>query len=407
MRVKHLIKFPPFLCLYFLYQLSKLMRRDTAKWVFGSHLGYADNSKFLFIEVIENHPEINAIWIFHHKRDVVKLRKKGFKAYHWLSLKGIYHCLTAKVYVCTRNAFDINTYTSGGAILLDLNHGVGVKQCFWKRPGAIEKRFGTTIEKIKRSFFYKVNNLSELFRNPDICLVPSYSQAERFFAPMYNIPVESCLLANYPRNEALLWDANKRDTVIRKYDNLASLEYIAYLQQFSKVYIYMPTWRDNGSDFINKAHIDVVRLNEVLKQCNSLLVFKLHPFTKLDVEEWGHLSNISLFDRRCDLYHVIPYTHCLITDYSSIYSDYVLLDKEIILYVFDKNEYLEHCHDLEDYDKYYLGKQAYNFDELIQMITDNVDCHIPQKDKDFVMRFYWDSINNGVDIVEEVKKRLH
>ena len=56
---------------------------------------------------------------------------------------------------------------------------------------------------------------------------------------------------------------------------------------------------------------------------------------------------------------------------------------------------------------YYLGTRARNFGELLNLIENRVDCHLPKVEYDFIMDTYWDSAFNGVDIIEEVKKRMN
>ena len=46
-------------------------------------------------------------------------------------------------------------------------------------------------------------------------------------------------------------------------------------------------------------------------------------------------SHIIPFEKQCDVNTILPYTNCLITDYSSVYSDFILLGKEIIIFPFD------------------------------------------------------------------------
>ena len=51
----------------------------------------------------------------------------GFEAYLKYSLKGLYHSLTAHVYVFTYHSKDINFFTSGNVRKINLWHGVGIK----------------------------------------------------------------------------------------------------------------------------------------------------------------------------------------------------------------------------------------------------------------------------------------
>ena len=207
---------------------------------------------------------------------------------------------------------------------------------------------------------------------------------------MYRISLNDCIFGNFPRNEILLKDKGLIMEMAKRYEPSETRDFINKIQHYKKVYLYMPTW-----------------LNAVLSTNDSLLIMKLHPATKINHSAMERFSNIQVFDNHIDVYYVLPFTDCLITDYSSIYTDYLIMNKEIILFTFDKDVYIRKNFDLKDYDTYYKGKVADNFDELLNLIEKNIDCHVGKKDYNFLMSYFWGSINNPLDIVKEVKKRLN
>ena len=82
------------------------------------------------------------------------------------------------------------------------------------------------------------------------------------------------------------------------------------------------------------------------------------------------------------------------------------MNKEVILFIYDFNKFIKESHGLDDYEKYYLGTRAYDFEQLLDIIRCNKDCHIPKEQYEFVMRFFWDNNEHQIDIVEEIKKRI-
>ena len=82
---------------------------------------------------------------------------------------------------------------------------------------------------------------------------------------------------------------------------------------FKIITIYLPTWRDDGKDFFVQSGINLVELNHLMMEENSLFMIKMHPATKLDISE---LSNILVLDNNVDLYSLLP-----LTDYSSVFFD--------------------------------------------------------------------------------------
>ena len=65
---------------------------------------------------------------------------------------------------------------------------------------------------------------------------------------------------------------------ITKYEPEETKAFVEKLQKYKKTYIYMPTWRNDGRDFIEQAGINWQRLNDIMKEKNELFILKLHPF---------------------------------------------------------------------------------------------------------------------------------
>ena len=116
----------------------------------------------------------------------------------------------------------------------------------------------------------------------------------------------------------------------------------------AKIGIYMPTFRYEMEDskimkqveqgnFLTLADFDIEQLNHNLKQKQQYLVVKLHPYEmRLFEDLHSNFSNIAFLNndylnqQDVDLYELLGNTDFLITDYSSIYFDYLTIDKPII-----------------------------------------------------------------------------
>lgn len=407
MKPKHWAGFPPKLFLYLLFQLSKFIPRDNNKWVFGAHFGFKDNSKFLLFDIVDHQKDIRPIWISHKSQEVAMIRSLGLECYYWLSMKGLWHCFTANVYICTQNTIEINRFASGGALYVNLNHGVGIKKCYWLRPDYIEKEYGAPLKVLERSFVFKVVTHPWLYRVPDMCLVSSEAQAKMFFSPMFRIPLSNCVYANFPRTQMLLKNKSFVKHLASKYEPESTIGIIKKTEQYNKVYIYMPTWRKNGIDLIKKSEIDLIALDAILRERNELLIMKLHPYSCFESSILNKCSNIISYPVDSDVYYFLQFSDCLITDYSSIYSEYLLMDKDIILFPFDLDDYQKYSTELEEYDKFYPGRRARNFEDILTIIRNGEDCHVPKEQRDFLMKFYWGNIFDGVNIAEEIKNRVN
>ena len=388
--------------------LVRLIPRKRNKWLFGAMQNFKDNPKYFFYWTNEHHPEIRSIWIAHSKSDVNKLSQQGFEVYYWMSLKGLYHALTAKVYISDHQIGNVNALFSGGVFYVNLWHGSSVKRVRWQAPQYFIQKYNLkNAAEMRTSWKVRVLEYPILFRTPDLCLAPSTIQAKDFFAPMMNIPLDKCIVGVYPRSRLLLEGKEAALEFIRKYESKETADFVAELGKYNKVYMYMPTWRNDGSDFIQQAGINWGNLNNVMKERNELFVLKLHPLTKTSLPKTEEYSNIKIYPKTSDIYTVLPFIDTLVTDYSSIYTDFLTMDKEIILFVFDYDSYVKQSYELSEFDTYFVAKRAYNFEELLTIMKKGLDCHVPKKDRERLLEFFWDSNNKQIDLVEEIKKRIN
>ena len=112
-------------------------------------------------------------------------------------------------------------------------------------------------------------------------------------------------------------------------------------------------------------------------------------------------------DSNADIYPVLKYSDALITDYSSIYFDYLLLDKPIIYYPIDLEEYQKKCRGFyRPYEELTAGVKAYNEQELINAIQDVINGVDDYKEERKVLRdkiFKYQDGRNCERVVEWIK----
>lgn len=159
-----------------------------------------------------------------------------------------------------------------------------------------------------------------------------------------------------------------------------------------RVVFYLPTFRTgyNLTDGVNfKERRNIFRFKNFLLErfinfindFNILFVMKLHPVEEVFFEEEirtmlsysdGNiviLSDQMLMKYNFDLYEVLAASDLLITDYSSVYFDYLLLDKPILFAVPDIELYKNNRGFLvEPYDYWTPGPKAINQNELEEWI---------------------------------------
>ncbi len=391
-KIRKLIKRVSFSFLYLSLGFSYFVPRKKNIWLFGGvAAAFSDNVKYLFIYVTENCPDLRAIWISKNRDTVRSIKAKGFEAYYKYSIKGIYYPLIGNCYFFFDTVSNINFWTSGGAVKVNLWHGVPIKKIEFD----IKNR--PTFNLSFKSRFLHPSHYAQSHY-----ILSTSKKVSELFASAFRVDLEKCLALGYPRNEILSYSEDEILTFVEKYEPAQTKTLIKKIKEYKKVFVYMPTWRDNGRDFVKAAGIDFGILNNILKKKNYCLILKLHHRTKLPLNFESN-KNIFLFDNQSDIYPILPFTDCLITDYSSIYFDYKLMRKEVILFPFDKEDYLSKDRDM--YYSYDLVAEnqlvAHNFTELIALIqseTTNINDNGLLKE----MIFETKDIESSKEIVKSV-----
>lgn len=371
---------------YPLYAISFLFPRKKGRWVFGSGKSFSDNAKYLFLDVIENHPKIEAIWISQSKKTTKDLRNKGIRAYYYWSLKGLYYSLTASVF-CVSHYPDvaINFWTMGRGIYIQLWHGIGLKNLIYKSYSPwCRKTFHNPLTKILYAPFSK-----HIRKKADIFLATSRVMKQHFME-CYRLKSDNMILAPYPRVNIFNMSEIERKRFIKLYEPQKTQNLIKDLKKYDEVFIYMPTWREKDPHYIKTANFNFSDLNKVLQKKNALFIFKLHFLTpKGDLKEIKKYSNIMALDNELDVYPILPYTSTLITDYSSIYYDYLLLNKSSIFFNFDYEKYLKNRDLAFNYEDNISGPIAKNFQELLNILKNERYKNINKTKINRIKSFFW------------------
>ena len=139
------------------------------------------------------------------------------------------------------------------------------------------------------------------------------------------------MLSGYPRNSAFF--------LTDRYDKIRSELDITGMQ----VIVYMPTWRGLLTKKENNKQIEELEnyfyeLDESLKD-NQIMYVKLHPFVKkaMDLSAFTHIKPAP---DGYETYDFLNAADVLVTDYSSIMFDFAVSKKKIILFTYDREEYL-------------------------------------------------------------------
>lgn len=381
------------------YSISK-NRKIKKLIVFFSFPDFSDNAKELYNYYLDNekYKDYTFVWLVDEPRKFKKMNLartffvKGKSKYHsGRSLKSIWYTSVAKVMYYTHSCpiTSLKKCKKQEQLIINLWHGCGYKN--------IENK---SVE----------NRVEVLF---DYVLVPGnvfIDTKSRFFGcdrkQIWDI--------GYPRYD-LLFKANE---ITENYKE-------KILSNNEKLIIWMPTFRktDNGdypeeqiqSNFdlpILNSYEDLINLNKLCKDNKIMLCIKRHPFQIKYNCEKEKLSNIIFIDNKdlnndkVDLYSLLKYTDGLITDYSSVAIDYILLDKPIAFTLDDFENYKKaRGFVFENPLEYMPGNHIYNFQDMIEYIKqvcNNQDLHENER-KNVIGKVHNKCDNYCARIVERVE----
>ena len=204
----------------------------------------------------------------------------------------------------------------------------------------------------------------------DYCVSPAQAM-NGIISYEFNYPPEKVVPLGFPRNDAFA----------RAHGNPTEL----FPNRYDKIIVWYPTYRQhakweartnstNAIPILHNADL-AARLNEYAKSLNVLIVLKPHFAQNVSYITDLKLSNILFIDdsffetHKISSYEFIGSCDALLTDYSSVYFDYLLADKPIGAVWEDIEEYRENPGFALDLDHYMAGaEKIYTIDDLERFV---------------------------------------
>lgn len=354
--------------LWALYFVSGRIRRDARLWVFGDYHGkFSDNSKYLYLYINKHLPDVRAVWISPNKDLVRILRRNGFEAYYTWSIKGIFTVARAGVWFFTFSSKDINYWLSNGALLVNLWHGIPLKKIEYDaKKGVVSLRVWSEKNPITRVLYYLLFPWHyESVKYSRYYVLSTSPEASKLFSSAFRIPIERVLVSEYPRCKVFFEDLPGQDIGVdlQIYDLVLSAK-----DSGARVIVYAPTFRDDRSDERVLRMVDWYDFDALLERENAILLIKPHVSSSLRKIP-DNLRRIYLVGPRSDIYPILKYADVLITDYSSIYFDFLLLDRPIIFFCYDLEDYISRSREMYfEYNSVTPGPKVRTYEQLKQAV---------------------------------------
>lgn len=372
-----------FLCLFF--------KRNPKRCVFALKLNqtksdaFLHNTKYLFL-YLSNTKRLDCAWLCDDKKQREILNNAGYEnVYTRNSLKGFYYTITSKYFFYDIHQHSITYYFLKNAVLINLWHGIPLKKV---GKDAIEKK----------NIAGKIQRIISL--PSDYFILNNDNYEKEKFISAFESKENQLIYLGSPRLDILYKDIKNSELFMKQdYKNIKN-----YKVQEKKIFVYMPTFRDTGKDI--SRWLKSEKLQQILKNNNAILICKLHSLDKNSLD-FDLSEEFYKMDSDSDVYPILKYTDALITDYSSVYFDYLLLDKPILYYSPDLKEYQEKCRGFyEPYEKLTAGAITQTEEELfsaMQNVIDGVDNYTEQRKALRDRMFKYQDGRNCERIVEWVK----
>jgi len=315
---------------------------------------FTDNTKYIYKYIVEK-TNFKAIWLTKSHELLNELKAKGYDAHYKFNIGAIKLLRRAKYIFTTHGVFDV----------LPINFSPETTfVCTWH--GVQNKRNFSLHGPTKFNKLAKYLNLTSYNDNyMDYFITPSGTKKDiKLIVNYFQIPPTKIITAGYPRNDILF---------IENLDNIDKLKARYKIPKSIKsLLLYAPTFRDYS--FTAKLPFtkeELIELNDQLRVNNSILIMKAHMFEK--IIEFQDFSDIKIAPKNTDIQELLAITDILITDYSSVYCDFLLVNKPILLFTYDYERFMKEGRGFYyDFKKIAPGPLLYTAKELINAIK-NID----------------------------------
>lgn len=349
--LREVARFKIFRCVFlgFVNFLARFVKRDHRLVLCGAMNGYwyGDNSRYVYEWVLRNRPELKPIWLTNDQGVWNKLTQERKPVCKIASFAGMMHLLKGEIGIFTNSLYDLALHpflTPNHLKLIALRHGRSVKRIRFARKG------------------HQISSDEAIERHRESSLIVWAISTSEFISDLQ----EECLqigrdkhvVTGYPRND-YLWES----TIEAKHDWLS----FNVASSGSKVILYAPSWRHGRGPtrFFPFDDFDAKSLIEYLEKRGVILILRPHandlriyPEQKAFLNSLAQESkNIRLATHEVfpDVNSILPFVDALITDYSALYHDYILLDRPILFIPYDYHDFTEKNGFLYDYMRFLPG----------------------------------------------------
>ncbi len=350
--------------LFPVYLISKVIPKDKNLYIFGSSQGlqFADNSKYLFIYTSRNIKTAKSVFITRNKKIAKTLASNLLNSEYLFSFRGIWTVLRARTAFISYSDMDINPLLMGGTEIIQLWHGTPLKKIGNDKNHRTDD-FKGNLKSFIRTIMYNLFPYLMTGRSFDKIIITSDFVRESYLSSFGRNNDDLVVIGN-PRNDGLLIENNFNKHIFPEIENLEQLRAKSQI-----IISWLPTYRLPAPvtivDLMKNHGFDNKLFNELLENNNALLIIKAHAVDNEILQDKIQDSDRIIAYKEIDPYPLLRYTNILITDYSSVYFDFLLLNRPIIFTPFDYDEYIKTNGSFYyDYNKVTPGPKCHNWNDV-------------------------------------------
>lgn len=308
-----------------LAELNRMTPKDPGLVLF---IGRADgqfggNAKYLYLHVAAHDRDLKPLYLTAVPGTHEALRNAGLPSTLYPGAGSLKAAASAGIVVV--DDFHYKHSPLGvlvkGAKVIQLWHGVG-----FKKIGFVEADSDLDLTGERR------RELRLLYSGYHAVISTSPFYTEHLFATSFG--AEEIWETGYPRNDVFFRSPGRNDFLGSDPVLYGELKQLAKTRA---VFAYLPTFRDKGGDFITSKALDLPELDRALGRMNAVMVFKMHNYC--GEIKGPRFANLRFMASGADIYPLLPLTTGLVTDYSSVYTDYLCMDKPVVFHPWDLEEY--------------------------------------------------------------------
>ncbi|MGY5266268.1 CDP-glycerol glycerophosphotransferase family protein [Paraclostridium bifermentans] len=354
-----------------------IIPKKNNKILFRSEPDFSDNAKALYNYILENYRDsYSLVWMVKDENILSKLKEKNINVYKRNSIRGLLEFCTSKYIVGTHAQLaNLKNYNQK---YINLWHGMPLKNIGFLEN---EEKVGSKYLNLEKKKFDQMDYIIATSKTMRLAM------ASVFYSDIRNV-----FITGQPRND-FLFQEKKYDIISKCLDNID-------LQSYEKIIMYIPTFRmglgkkDGNLAFYNMLNLekyDENDLNIFLNKNNYLLLIKFHPFEEAIFKKES-FTNIKLIDSKklseelITLNEILNISDMMITDYSSVYFDYLLTKKPILFVNTDEKDYIENRGFMFDNPEFWRpGPKV----KSIKMLTDEIqrlfqDTNYYEKEREII-----------------------